>query len=68
MPPFVMKVNGIAGRLFEHGAKIRLIQSLEFPISYGHALAPLSTTPSISQNIAGRIGVVCFYFDFYEDF
>jgi len=63
-----MKVKGIAGRFLEHGAKMRRIQSLELPISIGLALPPLSTTPSISQNIAGSMKVNCFYFDFYFDF
>lgn len=53
IPPFVINVNGIAGPL-EVGFKILRIYVFELPIKTGTS-SPLSTTPSISQKIAGIV-------------
>ena len=64
MPPFVINVKGSAGPKAV-GARMRRIILPEFPIKTGTAPLPLSTTPSMSQKIAGSVGSDFASFSFF---
>ncbi len=71
MPPLVINVKGRAGPRAV-GARMRRIILPEFPIRMGTAPVPLSTTPSMSQKIAGSVGNCfsrfCYFFIPLDEF